>query len=124
MKEATITHCTKSPSAGRLAVSAGVVPSLDFLLMPCRLHNDHKQPSLTEAPAEHRATRVPVTARLCDSTARCLAHSDEVVLGDLATESLRDVWQGERFRRLRWALVTRERLADFAICERCNFDLV
>jgi radical SAM protein with 4Fe4S-binding SPASM domain len=54
----------------------------------------------------------------------CLAHRDEVVLGDLGTESLRDVWQGERFHRLRRALFTREGLADFAICERCNFDLL
>jgi hypothetical protein len=42
------------------------------------------------------------------------------MLGDLATESLRDVWQGERFRRLRRALFTRNGLADFAICEKCN----
>lgn len=54
----------------------------------------------------------------------CLAHSDEEVLGHLATESLRDVWQVERFRWLRRALFTPEGLAEFAICERCNFDLV
>jgi Iron-sulfur cluster-binding domain len=54
----------------------------------------------------------------------CLAHSDEGFLSDLVTESLRDVWQGDRFRRLRRALFTRQGLADFGICERCNFDLV
>ena len=54
----------------------------------------------------------------------CLAHSDEVALGDLVTESLRDIRQGERFRRLRRAQFTRQGLADFGICERCHFDLV
>ena len=54
----------------------------------------------------------------------CLAHSDEAVLGDLTTESLVDVWRGERFRRLRRALFYGERLEEFAICARCNQDRV
>ena len=40
--------------------------SLEFLLTPCRLHNDRSQPGVGQLRAEHRTTHVQATARPCD----------------------------------------------------------
>jgi radical SAM protein with 4Fe4S-binding SPASM domain len=53
----------------------------------------------------------------------CLSHNREVVLGNLNDQTLREIWTGEKFARIRRAIFYKEGLNEFPLCERCNFDL-
>lgn len=52
-------------------------------------------------------------------SACCHDSEDELIIGDLATESLQEIWRGERLRRLR-RIHLEGRVAELPICHACK----